>query len=52
MGYFIRRFGLMFALSGENETDKSGGSLKGAKLAEQLFFSGREIPCLIEHIGL
>lgn len=43
MGYFIRMFALMFVLSEEDETDRSGGSLKGAKLAEQLLFSGREI---------
>lgn len=41
----------MFALSEEDETDKSGGSQKGDKLAQHLF-SGREIPCLIEHVGL
>lgn len=52
MGYFIRRFALMFALSEEDETEKSGGSLKGAKFTEQLFFPGREIPCLTENIGL
>lgn len=42
----------MFALSEENETGKSGGTLNGAKLAEQLLFSGRKISCLIEHVGL
>lgn len=52
MGYFIRRFALMFAHSEKDETNKSGGRLKGAKLAKQLLFSGREIPCLIEHVGL
>lgn len=52
MGYFIRRFALTFALSEEDETDESGGSLKGAKLLLQLLFSGREIPCLIEHVGV